>query len=120
MSTPAAIVRAIRANDLNAAQDMFREARRNTTVHDLVQALSAIVEPKPGEITVGLMHLVLGNPFREGWAWRCGQCLHVYRTGGKLPSAGVNYKTLRGATMVARKHSAEEHNGRASVKEVTR
>jgi hypothetical protein len=120
MSTPAAIVRAIRADDLDTARDMFRAASRSTTVHDLVMDLSALVEPKHGEITVGLMHLVLGNPFRDGWAWRCGQCLHVYRNGGKLPSAGVNYKTQRVAITAARKHATEEHSEPVRVREVTR
>jgi hypothetical protein len=120
VSAPTAIVKAIHAGNLDKARAMFRDAARRTTVHDLVMALSAIVEPKPGEITVGLMHLVLGNPFREGWAWRCGQCLHVYRNGGKLPSAGVNYKTQRGAATAARKHSDEEHDGAVSLRELTR
>lgn len=89
-------------------------------VGDLVMALAGAVEPGPGTITVGEGAALYANPLREGFAWRCGECLHIFRNGGRDPKSGVNYKTLRGASNAARRHSVEDHAGAVPVTEVTR
>ncbi|GAA3957482.1 hypothetical protein GCM10023085_44980 [Actinomadura viridis] len=114
------ILEAINIGDLPRARALFIRAAAQGDIERLVMALSDLVEPKPSEITLGEGHLVFGNPLRDGWAWRCGHCLHAYRTGGRPPAAGVNYKTQRAAATAARKHSTEEHAGAVPVKVVTR
>jgi hypothetical protein len=85
---------------------------------DLIMELADAVEPGPGTITLGEGALLYANPARQGYAWRCGECLHVFRRGDPDPKSGVNYKTLRGASNAAHKHSDEDHAGRVPVKEV--
>ena len=114
-----AITDAIRAGDLNKARTLFRAAAGDTTLEDAVYASAATVEPAPDEITVGEAPIVFGNPLRDGYAWRCGTCLEAFRRGGRSAVGGVNYKTLRGATNAARKHTNEDHAGSVSVREIT-
>lgn len=113
------ITAAIRAGDLNNARRLFRDAAAHTTVEDAIYATAATVEPAPGEITVGEAPMVFGNPLRDGYAWRCGNCLHAYRSGGRSAVGGVNLKTFRGALNSARKHSDDGHAGALPVREVT-
>jgi hypothetical protein len=115
-----AITDAIRARNLNKARSIFRAAARKNTLEDAVYAAAATVEPAPDEITVGEAPLVFGNPLRDGYAWRCGTCLHAFRRGGRSAVAGVNYTTPRGALNAARKHANEDHAGAVPVREVTR
>jgi hypothetical protein len=89
-------------------------------VHDLLMALANAVEPGPGVITVGAGTDLYANPARQGYAWRCGECLVVFRRGGRDPKSGVNYPTLQAADRAARKHSHDDHAGRVPVTEVTR
>jgi hypothetical protein len=114
------IIDAIRFGDLDNARALFHRERITRTMSDLVMGLAEIPEPEPGVITLGEGPMVFGNPFREGFAWRCGHCLHACRNGGPDPKSGVNYKTLRGAFNAARKHSTEDHDGSVPVEEVTR
>lgn len=114
------IVEAIHADRVEVAQAMFRVVTSAYPVRDLVMELAEMVEPEPGVITVGEGPLVFGNPLREGFAWRCGECLAIFRRGGPDPAAGVNYKTLRGAMSAARKHGDEGHAEPVPVEEVTR
>jgi hypothetical protein len=114
------IVEAIYADRMETAQAMFRVVASAYPVRDLVMKLAEMVDPEPGVITVGEGPLVFGNPLREGFAWRCGECLAIFRRGGPDPHAGVNYKTLRGASGAARKHAAEGHTKPVPVEEVTR
>lgn len=109
------IVGAIRAGDLDTARSLFTEAAAATSLDDAVYAMAATVEPHPSQITVGPMPILFGNPFRTGYGWRCGACLHTAHTGGPDPASGVNYKTMRGADSAARRHSSEEHAGKLSV-----
>lgn len=114
------IVEAIHADRVETAQAMFRVVTSAYPVRDLVMELAELVEPEPGVITVGEGPLVFGNPLREGFAWRCGECLAIFRRGGPDPAAGVNYKTLRGAMNAARKHGDEGHAKPVPVEEVIR
>lgn len=114
------IVGAIRGGDLEQARDLFVEAAAKASVDDAVYAVAAVVEPGPDVITVGPGPLVFGNPTRDGWAWRCGVCLHTFRNGGRLPASGVNYKTPRGASDAAYRHANDDHAGSPAVKEMTR
>ncbi|MFF5261405.1 hypothetical protein ACFY4C_20880 [Actinomadura viridis] len=110
----------IRAGDLLKARGLWMSAAAKVGADHAVYAVAAVVEPGPGRIIVGEAPMVFGNPLREGFAWRCGECLHAFRRGGPDPHAGVNYKTLRGAVGAARKHTSEEHAGAVPVKVVTR
>lgn len=87
---------------------------------DLISELADATEPEPGTITVGEGADLYGNPARQGYAWRCGECLAVYRRGGRYPKSGVNYKTLQGASSAAHKHARDDHASTVPVKEVTR
>lgn len=113
------ITAAIRAGDLDNARRLFRAAAAHTTVEDAIYATAATVEPRPNEITVGEAPMVFGNPLRGGYAWRCGHCLHTYRSGGRSAVGGVNLQTLRGALTSARKHAADDHADKVTVTEVT-
>lgn len=115
-----AITDTIRRGDLDKARSLFRAAAGDTSIEDTVYAVAAVVEPGPGRIIVGEAPLVFGNPLREGFAWRCGECLAVFRRGGPDPHAGVNYKTLRGAANAAHKHATGGHTRKIPVREVTR
>lgn len=110
----------IRTGDLEKARGLWMDAAATVGADHAVYAVAAPVEPDPGQITVGEAPLVFGNPLRQGFAWRCGECLDAFRNGGPDPHAGVNYKTLRGATGAARKHATEGHPKRIAVEEVTR
>lgn len=120
--SPAAaiIVATIHAGRLEQARGLVRSALdAGADPETLLLELGAAVEPEPDAITLGAGPLVSGNPTRDGWAWRCGPCLHAFRNGGRLPAAGVNYKTQRGASNAAHKHSDEDHDGSVPVKEIT-
>lgn len=110
----------IRAGYLGRAREMWMRAAGKVGADRAVYAVAAVVEPAAGQIRVGEAPLVFGNPLRQGYAWRCGECLATFRRGGPDPHAGVNYKTLRGATNAARRHAADGHAGRVPVEEVTR
>lgn len=110
----------IRAGDVPKARALWMDAAARVGADHAIYAVAAVVEPDPGWIVVGDAPLVFGNPLRHGFAWRCGECLAAFRRGGPDPHAGVNYKTLRGATSAARKHAAEGHAERVPVEEVTR
>lgn len=114
-----AITDAIRASNLDKARSMFRAAAGDTSIEDAVFAVAAAVEPAPDEITVGEAPIVFGNPLRDGYAWRCGACLDAFRRGGRSAVSGVNYKTLRGATNAASRHTDEDHAGAVPVQEIT-
>lgn len=116
----ASIMDPIRAGDLQQARRAFIAAAAKGRADDVVYAVAAAVEPGPDEITVGEAPIVFGNPLRDGYAWRCGACLHAFRRGGRSAVAGVNYRTPRGATNAARKHTDEDHAGTVPVTEVTR
>jgi hypothetical protein len=115
-----AITDTIKAGDLNEARRLFRAAAAEAGLDHVIYAVAAACEPGPDEITLGEGPLVFANPFREGFAWRCGRCLRAFRTGGPDPKAGVNYKTLRGSAKGANQHSAEDHAGSVPVNEMTR
>lgn len=114
------ITDAVRAGDLDRARQMWMRAAGKVGADHAIYAVAAVVEPGPGQILVGEAPLVFGNPLRQGFAWRCGECLHNFRRGGPDPHSGVNYKTLRGATNAARKHSAEGHPTRVRVDDAPR
>lgn len=114
------VVRTIKDGNLTKARDLWRDAAAKVGADRAIYAVAAPVEPAPGRITVGEVPLVFGNPLRQGYAWRCGECLHDFRNGGPNPHAGVNYKTLRGAVGAARKHAREGHRKTLPVVEVTR
>lgn len=114
------VVHTIRAGDLTKARSLWMDAAAKVGADHAIYAVAAVAEPAPGRIVVGEVPLVFGNPLRQGYAWRCGECLNAFRRGGPDPHAGVNYKTLRGAAGAARKHAAEGHPERVSVVEVTR
>ncbi len=114
------VVDAIRDGDLPKARTLWMQAAAKVGADHATYAVAALVEPTPGQITVGEAPLVYGNPLRTGFAWRCGVCLYASRNGGPDPHAGVNYKTLRGAFGAARKHAAQGHPARVPVEEVTR
>lgn len=113
------VVRTIRAGDLAKARGLWMDAAAMVGADHAIYAVAAVVEPGPGRIVVGEAPLVYGNPLRQGYAWRCGECLDAFRRGGPDPHAGVNYKTLRGATGAARKHAVEGHPKPVPVEEVT-
>jgi len=110
----------ILAGNLGRAREMWMRAAGKVGADRAIYAVAAVAEPDPGLITVGEAPLVFGNPLRQGFAWRCGECLHIFRRGGPDPHAGVNYKTLRGASNAAHKHATEHHQGRVRVEELTR
>lgn len=114
------ITDAIYAGYLGRAREMWMHAAGQVGADRAIYAVAAPVEPGPGQITVGEAPLVFGHPLRQGYAWRCGECLHNFRHGGPDPHAGVNYKTLRGAAGAARKHASEGHRQAPRVVEVTR
>lgn len=114
------VARTIQAGDLNKARGLFCSAATQVGEERAIYAAAAAAEPSPGVITVGEGALLFTNPFREGFAWRCGECLAVFRRGGADPHAGANYETLRGATGAARKHASEGHAKQVPVEEVTR
>lgn len=114
------VVRTIRAGDLAKARGLWMDAAAMVGADHAIYAVAAVVEPGPGRIVVGEAPLVYGNPLRQGYAWRCGECLDAFRRGGPDPHAGVNYRTLRGATAAARKHAAQGHSSRVRVEEATR
>lgn len=114
------VVRTIRDGDLAKARGLWKDAAAKVGADHAIYAVAAPVEPEPGQITVGEAPLVFGNPLRQGYAWRCGECLHNFRHGGPDPHARVNYKTLRGAFGAARKHAREGHRKVLPVREVTR
>lgn len=87
---------------------------------DLITALADATEPEPGTITVGEGADLYGNPARQGYAWRCGECLAGYRRGGPYPKSGVNYETQQGAVNAAHRHARDDHAGAIPVKETTR
>lgn len=99
----------IKAGDLNKARALWLSAAAKAGTDHAIYAVAAAVEPDPGQILVGEAPLVFGNPLRQGFAWRCGECLALFRRGGPDPHSGVNYKTFRGADTAAQKHSVEDH-----------
>lgn len=109
------ITDAIRVGDLDTARRLFVDAATETSLADAVYTTAAAVEPHARQITVGALTHLYANPWRIGYGWRCGACLHAARTGGSDPAAGVNYKTLRGANSAAREHTNEEHAGKVPV-----
>lgn len=98
----AIVTHTIRVGDLHKARALFRSAASTAGPDHAIYAVAAAVEPDPNDITAGEGPLVFGNPLRDGFAWRCGACLHRFRRGGPDPKSGVNYKTLRGASNAAR------------------
>ncbi|HEX5541985.1 MAG TPA: hypothetical protein VFX60_10575 [Micromonospora sp.] len=114
------VVHTIRDGDLAKARGLWMDAAAEVGADHAIYAVAAVVEPGPGRIVVGEVPLVYGNPLRQGYAWRCGECLDAFRRGGPDPHAGVNYRTLRGAFGAARKHAADGHTKPVPVGEVTR
>ncbi|OLT12973.1 hypothetical protein BJF79_03470 [Actinomadura sp. CNU-125] len=114
------ITNTITAGDLGKARALWLSAAAEAGADHAIYAVAAAVEPGPGQILVGEAPRVFGNPLRQGFAWRCGECLDVFRRGGPDPRSGVNYKTLRGAGAAARKHSTEGHPTSVRVDEAPR
>ncbi|WP_242892534.1 hypothetical protein [Actinomadura litoris] len=113
------IVAAIRAGDLATGRELFRAAVSTAGLERAVYAVAAVVEPGAGQLTVGPGPLVYGNPLRDGYAWRCGTCLHAFRHGGPVPTSGPNYKSAQGARRGAVKHGREDHGDRLTVHELS-
>ena len=96
-----AITAALDARDLPAAQAAFDEAVNGDqdAVSPLVKQLAETVVVPAGMVVWGFCIDLYANPYRSGYAWRCGGC----------PHAGVNYRTEGCAKWSAGQHVAEYH-----------
>ena len=100
-----AIIDCLDARDLPGAQRHFDEAvgHIQAAVAPLVRQLASTVIIPKGMVVWGFGIDVYANPYRDGYAWRCGDCPHA---------AGVNYRTENGAKRSAEQHVADNHPGR--------
>lgn len=103
-----AIVNALYDRDLGRARDHFDRAVQGNeeTLSTLLKELAATVEIPAGVVIVGFGIDVWGNPYRDGYAWRCGSCRWT----------GSNYLTARTAQSAADKHAAEHQEPRPTVR----
>lgn len=100
-----AIAAALHARDLPAARARFDEASRLPEVQvteRLVRQLSETVVIPSGMVVWGFGIDVWANPYRDGYAWRCGNCRWT----------GSNYATDTGAQGAAEQHVADHHRSR--------
>ncbi|MFN2636943.1 MAG: hypothetical protein ABR585_07955 [Gemmatimonadaceae bacterium] len=93
------IADALYDRDLTAARRHFDHSvqGRKTVLDALVKKLAATVEIPKGAILVGFGIDVWSNPYRSGYAWRCGDC----------PWTGSNYKTAPASQRAADEHAAD-------------
>ncbi|MFI6513324.1 hypothetical protein ACIBCT_37460 [Streptosporangium sp. NPDC050855] len=101
------IAAALHDRDLHRARAAFDRA-----VHDnqaalqmLLKELAATVEIGAGTVVVGFGIDVWANPYRDGYAWRCGCCRW----------SGSNYLTAPAARRAANKHADEHKQSRPTV-----
>ncbi len=92
------IVAALNVGDLQAARHYFDLAARNAPdeIAALLKQLAAAVNIPRGAIVCGAGIDVWGNPHRDDFAWRCGNC----------PWTGSGYQSARGARTGAERHGA--------------
>ncbi|MEU8379809.1 NUDIX hydrolase [Streptosporangium sp. NPDC048865] len=92
-----AIAGALYDRDLEKARDLFDRAVEGSraALGALAKQLAANVEIPKGTIVVGFGIDVWGNPHRDGYAWRCGDCRWT----------GSNYLTAPGAQGDAEEHA---------------
>lgn len=87
--TAAVILAAVHRGDLDTARAEFIRiaAGDHARARDLIHRLADLVPIPPGAVLLGPSPRVWGNPFRPGWAWRCGPCDPDTWTGGPEPAA---------------------------------
>jgi hypothetical protein len=106
------ILDAIRAGQVNLARDMFAAAvdmSDDVAASALIRQLADRVPIPAGTVLLGPSPLVWGNPFRGGWAWRCGPC---------DPDTWSDDTERRARRALAR-HIAEHHPGGLPIHEAT-
>lgn len=101
MSEVDAITTALDARDLPAARTAFDVAVGGDQADEgpLVRQLAKSVVIPRGMVVWGFSIDIWANPYRDGYAWRCGNCRCV----------GVNYATDTGAQQSAEQHVADHH-----------
>uniref|UniRef100_UPI003F493065 hypothetical protein n=1 Tax=Streptosporangium sp. CA-235898 TaxID=3240073 RepID=UPI003F493065 len=105
-----AITAALHDRDLPTARDHFNRAVQGdqADLGSLLKQLAGTVEIPKGTVTLGFGIDVWSNPYRGGYAWRCGDCRWT----------GSNYTTDRSAHRAAKKHAAEHQEPRPVVVEI--
>ncbi|WP_436764373.1 hypothetical protein [Streptosporangium sp. V21-05] len=98
---------ALRDRDLERARGHFDRAVQGNeeVLSALLKELAATIEIPVGVVVVGFGIDVWNNPWRDGYAWRCGSCRWT----------GSNYLTPRTAQSAATKHAAEHQEPKPTV-----
>lgn len=104
-----AIANALHDRDLEKARDHFDHAvvGSQAALDALAKQLAADVEIPRGTVVVGFSIDVWGNPHRDGYAWRCGDC----------PWTGSNYTTAPAAQHAAETHAADHKEPKPKVQD---